>query len=497
MKKSIFLICVILVLSNISVYAFDENERISSLMNYVQLSTCKILESENKGFIEDEFSAVLNNIEPSSLKNKEIIEGYEYLLSTLTELKITNNERKHLEIVAEQKRKNAIFNSLNSFGSVLFVSSKDPILIGISLAYTTVNAGFNYARTVNEINIEKEEKTFQLDQTDLRTIDQQRTSLFTTVAKVYADKPFTSEKIINEKEMRYLARVMAEIDSAISDEELKNIAKKNIQSIKKMEKNFSTFSPYWLVLGILNFNMEKYEDANIAFKKVYEVDIACNIFKNKKSPYIKDAAKQCVLLCMKTGNSDIHKYLRLVQENSNLDQTTQDDNSYFFCTTYLYLKEFKAAKQEIQYLYDRGIEPEYGDLTCQYNLLSLPESDKNYKISETMLKAHIILNAGLKVQSELFTEKFKSEFQYDEKNGIGCFIVFSPKEEIRFVDVTNTELNSYSYAITKDFYYTEKKGIFSRKTKIQKNTLKIHSISIKEDGIMKTYIPDEKSGLWK
>lgn len=495
MKKIILLICVILILSNISIYAFDENDRISSLINYVQLSTCKILESENKGFIEDEFSAVLNNIEPSSLKDKEIIDGYEYLLATLTELKISNNERNQLKVVAEQKRKNAINNSLNSFGSVLFVPSKDPASIVISLAYATVNASFNYARTINEINIEKEEKSFQLDQTDLRLIDQQRSSLFTTVAKVYADKPFTSEKIINEKEMRYLAQVMAEIDSAVGEEELKNIAKRNIQSIKKMETNFRTFSPYWLVLGILNLNIEKYEDAYIALNKVYEVDTACNIFKNKKSPYIREAAKQSILICMKTGKKDIDKHLKLVYENSTLDQTTQDDNSYFFCSVYLFLNDYLSAKKEIDYLYERGIEPEYGDLTCQYYLLSLPNTDIKYKLSETMLKAQMILNSGLKVDKTLFNENPTDDYYIE--NGLAFYIVATPNEEIRFVDVTDKELTLYENTIKNDFYYMEKKGVFSKKMVIKRNTIKIHSISIIENGKFKIYEPDVVTGLWK
>jgi len=156
------------------------------LINYIQFSVAKIVNGKSKGLLEDEFNAVINNINPTSLQAPDLINAYDILLSTLTELKLNENQKDHTLKVIERKKKNAITNCLNSFGSI-FVPGANPATLLASVAYTGISAVLNYRRAVNEVEIEGEEEFFEINQNDIEYIDSLRSDLFITTAKVFAN----------------------------------------------------------------------------------------------------------------------------------------------------------------------------------------------------------------------------------------------------------------------------------------------------------------------
>jgi hypothetical protein len=381
MKKFLFsIMTVILLLLPLS--AETEDERVASILNYVQYSTCKIIESQNKGLLESEFSDILNNIEPSSLKNRELIDQYNRLLSTLTSLKLSQNQKAHLEEKIVLERKNAVFNSLNSFGSVLYLPSKDPVSLAISLAYAGVSAGFNYARTINEIEIEHSDESFKLAQQDLRTIDDQRASLFANSATIYSTNEYNSKDLIAEEEMKTLAIIASKLDSAVSDTQAYIIANQNKPSLEIMETKFAHFIPFWLVLGKTYRLTKNYKKANDAFNHVYQLSENSSILRT--NPYVREAAKQNILLCMDTKSKNISTFINYITTNTLTDQMSQDDLAYLLYSTYLYLKDYNSAEKELSYLKQRGLETEISQLTCSFNILHMAPSSLVYKQSEAM-----------------------------------------------------------------------------------------------------------------
>ncbi|MCF0241606.1 MAG: zinc-ribbon domain-containing protein, partial [Treponema sp.] len=157
------------------------------LINYIQFSVAKIVNGKSRGLLEDEFNAVINNINPTSLQNPDLISAYEILLQSLTYLKLNENEREMLLRILKQKKQNAIFGCLNSFGSI-FVPGATPITMLSSLLYTGVSAAFNYKKAGKDAELENAEKTFDIDQGDLEYIDSLRSDLFISTAKVFANK---------------------------------------------------------------------------------------------------------------------------------------------------------------------------------------------------------------------------------------------------------------------------------------------------------------------
>ena len=157
------------------------------LINYIQFSVAKIINGKSKGLLEDEFDTVINNINPSSLQDIDLITVYEDLLKSLTMLKLNENQREQARKILERKKKNAITHSLNSFGSI-FVPGGNIATMFAAAAYTGLSAVLNYKRAVNDAKIENEENEFEINQSDLEYIDSLRSDLFIATAKVFSNK---------------------------------------------------------------------------------------------------------------------------------------------------------------------------------------------------------------------------------------------------------------------------------------------------------------------
>ena len=356
------------------------SERVVELLNQIQFTTCKIINSKNKGLLESEFDDILNNIEPSSLEDDELISEYGRLLNTLTELKLSQNQRARVEERSKEKRKNAIFSAFNSFGSVL-VPSSNPYTLGISLAYVALNATFNYARTVNEIKIEERDEEFEISQAELRNIDSQRTSLFTTAGQIFSSAKYKSSGFIAEAEMKEFARLAYELETATND----SIIARNHPLLENMRENFSNFIPFWSILGQSYQKLGDSKSAKAAFKKVEELSRKSRIFKT--NPYQRDSSKQmiAILLKEKAGRSEIEKQISLVEKNTLKTQVMQDDLQYFLCSVYIAIKEYGKANKCMAYLLERGLESKTDRMNCDLAVLTGNKNSTEYKQSEALV----------------------------------------------------------------------------------------------------------------
>ena len=73
----------------------------------------------------------------------------------------------------------------------------------VSLAYTGTSAFFNYKRAVNSVDNALDQQTFNIDQNQLRVIDDQRTQLFnnsTALLSQYRldEKSYTHENFMEK-----------------------------------------------------------------------------------------------------------------------------------------------------------------------------------------------------------------------------------------------------------------------------------------------------------
>ena len=363
------------------------------LINYIQFSVAKIINGKSKGLLEDEFNSVINNINPTSLQDPELINAYDLLLSTLTELKLNENQREHTIKVLERKKKNAVTNCLNSFGSI-FVPGANPATLLASIAYTGVSAALNYRRAVNEVEIEGEEEFFEINQNDIEYIDSLRADLFIATAKVFANKNNSVEGLISENTMKQFAEV---VNNLYDSEEN---ATKALAFLDAAEHDLSSFPPYWLARAISSWKCSNPEGTYIHYlRKFFELNKNNPIFK--KNPYLLEAAKLHVevdnyFLGIISGENDeeekreisinyIKKSINYIKENTQSTQLDLDNMNFDLVQLYEQIGDFENAEKSIEYLENRQLIPKSSRLKLQCKLLQNKLSD--YETVELMEKA--------------------------------------------------------------------------------------------------------------
>lgn len=344
------------------------------LINYIQFSVAKIVNGKSKGLLEDEFNAVINNINPTSLQAPDLINAYDILLSTLTELKLNENQKDHTLKVIERKKKNAITNCLNSFGSI-FVPGANPATLLASVAYTGISAVLNYRRAVNEVEIEGEEEFFEINQNDIEYIDSLRSDLFITTAKVFANKNNSVEGLISENTMKQFAEI---VNSLFDNEEN---AKKVLAFLDAAEHDLLSFPPYWLARAIAEYKSDydkgKYQNY---LQEFYRLNENNPIFK--KNPYCIEAAKLDIEISnrkLKKNNGNeklrkelignISKAIQILIDNTQSTQIDLDNLNYDLVQLYIQVGNFEKANKSIEYLENRQLISKNSRLKIQSKLL--------------------------------------------------------------------------------------------------------------------------------
>lgn len=374
-----------------------EENQVALLLNMIQYSTVKILLIQDKAFLTLEKNGIIDNLEKSKLQDEIIIDSYGNLLRTMTELEIVGEKRKHLEKKMEMKKKNAIFNSLNSFGSVMFSPSP------AGIAYAATSAAFNYARTVNDIKIEKMDEEFALNVDKIKLLEKYRADLFTESSKIYLKKNYSSKLLINEGTMKDFVKIALAIDTTNNID----VIKSNLIVLEGLAKDsvMADFSPFWLVLGKAYYllNEESYYNRAVeCFDKVFasKSDIL------RYNPYIAEAARLRLCLDMNNGRLlDVGTLFKLIEENTR--PGIKDDIMRFMVPVFAYEKNWKKGDETLKYLYNRRVENEFGALACVYSLQRYDESAMEHKRAETMLKA-AVMTLGLPQEMEN-TSKFEEE----------------------------------------------------------------------------------------
>ncbi len=350
------------------------------LINYIQFSVAKIINGKSKGLLEDEFNSVINNINPTSLQDPELISAYDLLLSTLTELKLSENQKEHTLKVLERKKKNAVTNCLNSFGSI-FVPGTNPLTLLASTAYTGISAVLNYRRVVNEVKIEGEEEFFEINQNDIEYIDSLRANLFIATAKVFANRSNSVEGLISENTMKQFAEAVNKIS------ESKANAKSSLVFLDAAENDLSLFPPYWLARAIADYKSGSENKAYVEYlDKFNELNSNNPIFK--KNPYCIEAAKLVIestnsILTSSPSNNElieqakekISKSIEIIKNNTQSIQSDLDNMNFDFVQLYEQIGDFDNAEKCIKYLEGRQLISSSSRLKLQCKLLQNKVSD--------------------------------------------------------------------------------------------------------------------------
>lgn len=358
-----------------------------NLINYIQMSVSKVINSRSKGMLEEEFSYIINNINPTALQDENIIRGYETLLGTLTRLKLSEMEKDHIKEVQARQRKAAITNVFGSFGSILTGVSP------VQLAYAALSAALNYAKAVMDADAAASEAEYQIEKLDLEIIDQQRASLFVTSARVFQGKTNGDVGLITEEEMKDFAAIATDIE--VKD---KTTAERHIPTLNSKIPSFQYFAPFWVVFGNAYMKAEKYDsalDCYAKFEQLMEKDD--HLFSS--NAYYVEVAKNIISILMLTGSEDYERilsYVDIIKDKTSRVSERLDDMYYYLINVYTYCGEEEKALASMDYLINRGLE----------------NSPTEGKLSTVIYSKG---EDGLSLESDIFLKIFEgTRFGYDE-----------------------------------------------------------------------------------
>ena len=364
----------------------DENERAMSHINYIQYELAKIRQSADKMTATKELDDVLNTINSTSLKHERLSDAYVNILSSMVEIRATDEQKDALKDELAKKRKNAIFNSFSGLGAAFL--NPNPV----SIASALIMSGFNYARTINEINIEGDKESLKLSQTQRDRIDKQRIDLWKAASDVFVNSKYESTTFINDKMMTSYVENDFDLERAMYSKKASATATRVQSYLSKpeVENQFRFFIPYYVTLLKCAYAKEDAVKIEMYYKKI--VNLSNAEYKNfyTKNPYLFEATKYVLIYLMQHENKEIAgipidqiiEIFKKEGDKSNNISTIEDE--YFLIGVYEYLNKKKNGgyyvqiKNSLKYLVDQGVENDTTDLYSKYKCLESKKQDNDY-----------------------------------------------------------------------------------------------------------------------
>lgn len=356
-----------------------DDEKAMSHINYIQYSLNKIRNSKTKATINAELDAILNTINPTSLKYDALIEAYQNLTqSTLMSLKLNIEQEEALQAEIHNRRSNAIYSTFEGLGASFLAPS--PLSIGMA----ALQAGFNYARTQSEITNDSLKNANKLDAEAIRIIDIERIGIFLSAAKVFKDKKCDNTHFINETMMQSLSRTAFELDSVAKLDSLslkqdsgnyKSIHKAAIKTITYLSEKdifdlFEFFLPYYLTLLKAHYYLTEidnshYDVMDSLFKEMEDISYTNYHRFYQKNDFLKEAAQYMILAEMQKGpysnkNLIMNRYVSVMDRNIQATLENMINHKYFLTSIYEYLGMHDNTLECLNYIHDVGAEEKMG-----------------------------------------------------------------------------------------------------------------------------------------
>ncbi|MGN0750366.1 MAG: hypothetical protein ACI4LS_07745 [Treponema sp.] len=386
----------------------SDNERIqfAMLMNQVQYTTSTIIENKDKETLTNEFDFVINQIDKSKLYDFAIKNTYSNLLTTLKDLKLSENEREFVIEMNERERKQAYTQAFTSFGSV-FTGGFSPASLISSIAYAGISAGLNIMSAKYQADNKLAEKLFQIEQDQLDHIDSLRIDLWNNWTDVINNYSIPISYEISETQMRDLVKKIAENKDN----------PQNLIRILESKKNiFEYFPVFWYQLGAQYQITKNYDKANECYDKFEDLTLKHSYLKT--DPYYICVARNRIELLRETGitknASLIQRYLKIIEKNIIPENGSY--NRVYLARIYYELGQNEKAKELLRLNIART---EYYATSTE--LLALIEYEENKKSNA--------LNPGLLLELNCINLELISSdtirVSIPKKFGEGKFVIIS------------------------------------------------------------------------
>ena len=214
----------------------EEVLRAAYALNMCTVSVSQIVEYNDIYILEQEYEAILNNLNLEMMpKDEALLNIMTELLNTITFFRIHELKKAFIEKKYQQKVKNAIWAATPNL-SILVPG--DPVAMGMQIACQVGIGYMNYRREKSNISIEREEEELELQITAIEQFNALRRELFTTAWRLADEYGFPDEYRLTERQIKQYNSILMDQDDIRRYERLDSIKDK-----------FIAYPTFWYHLG--------------------------------------------------------------------------------------------------------------------------------------------------------------------------------------------------------------------------------------------------------
>ena len=419
----------------------DPKIRAAYALNLCTVSVCQIIDYDDVVILEQEYEAILNNLNIERMpKDEALLSILKQLLDTITFFRIQEGDKKFIDREYQDKMKNAIWNAIPSLG--LLVAGGNPVTMAISLA-SQVGIGYmNYRKAKAENALAYEKEMWQLQRAAIEQFNGLRRELFDTAWRLVDAHELPDEYRLTERQVTQYNDILMDPDPLRRYERLDTI-----------KENFLAYPPFWYFFGNTANELMRLSDSEDSLyykeiaKQYYEFFVqsftACNLLRENEvasacaleyidlldptvgkekekisdllqfaihmSGNANDVLQLCAFAYLKLGDApNAAKIMRrLVNENYNTIVNAQLLSGYYVNA---FLAGDKTTQREYKYLSER-IDPAYLYPFPEIKLLGTSDAPSEASLQNTFIQSQkdILINKfGLVIN--LFQEKYRVLF---------------------------------------------------------------------------------------
>lgn len=216
----------------------SEAEKIKAAyaLNMCTVSVSQIVEYNDLYILEQEYEAILNNLNLEQMpKDEALLNILTELLNVITFFRIQSIRKDMIDKKYQQQMKDAIWSAIPSMSMIVAGS---PLAIAFSLA-TQIGTGYmNYRKTKARISNEKEKEEMELQIAAIEQFNALRRELFTTAWRLAEEYQFPDRYRLTERQIKQYDSILMDTDPL-----------RKYDRLEAIQNRFEAYLPFWYNIG--------------------------------------------------------------------------------------------------------------------------------------------------------------------------------------------------------------------------------------------------------
>lgn len=409
--------------------AIDENESLDQvqlnsayMLNYLTVLSTEISSSNSsKVFLEETYSALINNTSPNV--DEDTQEQLTTLLDILQKFRMLDAQRERTEYLYDQNCAQALKKAVpNPLGLLSAIESGSFAKTIASVAYMAIDSYSSYTSFVETAELEHLKETWKLEDAESEYLHENRSDAFDYMIEITREYSLPDDVSLTEKD----------VDTFVQWKNNGNTESK-IQFFETDEskKKYQKFGPYWLTLVSSYYGHGDYQKCLDAIEEYEKLD--CHIFRKdyefaQTLPFAMAAADEIL-----TGDA----YVKTIDHYATeiINNSDQDDWKLRYLVAQSCLGLY-ARTNNIEYL-----ENAYTITKNNVNNLVNEQRKENAeymkkpKIKDTQSGFHPIANRDIKKENKNAINETNIQLPpVSQALLINCQLLFALSEELGISD---------------------------------------------------------------